>query len=78
MKDKIQLCDKCASEPITFEALKSHHLHMTLKWKVDDLKRYVEMAIENNIEMKKTFPESFSLDGMGIAYEQIQEKLNEI
>ena len=75
---KKQLCDKCASEPISFEDFTSHYKYVKLKRQVEDLKRYVEMAIETNIEMKKTFPESFSLDGLGTAYKQIQDKLNEI
>ena len=75
---KKQLCDKCASEPISFKDFTSHYKYVKLKRQVEDLKRYVEMAIETNIEMKKTFPESFSLDGLGTAYKQIQDKLNEI
>jgi len=78
MSDKKQLCDKCASEPITLDEFTSHHKYMKLKRQVEDLKLYVKYAIETNDILKEEFPDMHSPLAFISAYKNIQEKLNEI
>ena len=78
MSDKKQLCDKCASEPISFEDFTSHYKYVKLKRQVEDLKLYVRIAIETADKINKEYPANFTVNGMADAYRMIQTKLNEI